>query len=109
MSSMIYCEGALYGPDGRELQHPNYKRQTVAVSYQDGYHGIVEWDGLHGAQVALFRLLICEKMLLEKEAWLVRVNEWEGVLVPLEIPGKGKDAPDPITIKLKPDNGGHPS
>lgn len=109
MSSTIYCEGALYGPDGRELEHPNYKRVSVAVSYQKGYHDTVRWDDLKGAVVSFFALLICEKVLLETDPVPQMVPDDGVVLVPLDIQGKGEDAPDPIVINLKPAGGGHSS
>lgn len=101
MSTIIYCEGALYGPDGRELEHPNYKRATVAVDYNKGFHETVRWGGLSGEIVSFFALLICEKVLFETGPVPQMVPEDGQVLVPLDIQGKGADAPDPILIKLK--------
>jgi len=109
MSTTIFCDGALYGPDGRELQHPNYQRVQVRVDYHYGFHDTLRWDGLKGAVVSFFALLINEKVLYETEPVPQMVPDDGQVLVPLDIPGKGKDAPEPVLITLKPSNGGHPS
>ena len=46
MSTTIYCELALYDAAGRELEHPNYKRQTIPVDYKDGFDKTIVWEGL---------------------------------------------------------------
>lgn len=100
MSTTIFCEGALYGPDGRELQHPGYRRARVAVDWNKGFHGDVTWLGLAGVEVSFFALLICEKVLFETEPVPQTVPEDGIVSVPLDIEGKGANVPDPILIKL---------
>jgi hypothetical protein len=95
MSTTIYCEGALYGPDGHELDHPNYKRHSVPVDFKDGYDGVLMWADLGGAVVSFFALLICEKVLTKTAPVAQMVAEGNTVTVPLVIAGKGYEMEEP--------------
>lgn len=101
MSTTIYCELALYGADGRELDHPNYKRQTIPVDYKDGFDKTITWEGLAGATVSFWRLLIVEKMLAEGTPCPMAIGENHTVSVPLKIAGKGREL-DKLEIRVKP-------
>lgn len=98
MGTVLFCELALYGPEGKELEHPNYKRQQIAIDYHRGYEGRVTWGDLEGAIVCGSRLIISGQVLAEFPGIELEVPEGGKVVVPLKIDGKGDDAPDPIRI-----------
>jgi hypothetical protein len=101
MATTIYAEGALYGPEGRELDHPNYKRKVIAISVQTGFHGVVVWTDLVGAFVSFFALLIVEKMVMKTDPIQQLLERGNTVSVHLDIPGKGVDYPDPVAFKVQ--------
>jgi hypothetical protein len=102
MSTTIYCEGALYGPDGKEIIHPRYERISIPVDYNEGFHDIIGWGDLTGADISFFGLMIGEKLLSKIPDPDITFNQLGHQVVSLElhIPGKGPLAPPPFSFEV---------
>lgn len=90
MASWIYAEGVLVGPGGVEITHPNYKRKSVVISVEHGFHGEVMWEGLNGAEVWRFQLRILENVFIESVVQPLIVGDWGTIVTRLDILGKAE-------------------
>ncbi len=95
MTTTIYCEGLLYGPDGREIEHPEYRRVQVPVDYNLGFKGRLEWGPLPGALVYGIRLVIADQVLMDESGPAMVMDAVGKVFMDLTIEGKGIGAKEP--------------